>query len=134
MRSDFSLDTPLRAYQRSWRQNLRTAEESGREAKHKIRSGDRRWSGRRGVGRLNPRRETKIQGKIGDREMGIREQVTNRRKLLARKRRRRGRAALPTTKREEELSKYARAGDHNLLPRTTYGRWRCMKLTELDGR
>ena len=44
------------------------------------------------MGRLNPRRETKIQGKCGDREKGIIENVTEKRKLLARKRRRRGRA------------------------------------------
>ena len=44
------------------------------------------------MGRLNQRRETKIQGKNGDRERGIREKITSKRKLLARKRRRRGRA------------------------------------------
>ena len=37
-------------------------------SKHQIRPGDGRWTGRRGVGRLNPRRESKIQGKNGDRE------------------------------------------------------------------
>ena len=31
-------------------------------SKHQIRSENMRWVGRRGVGRLNPRRETKIQG------------------------------------------------------------------------
>ena len=30
-------------------------------SKHQILSGNGRWAGRRGVGRLNPRRETKIQ-------------------------------------------------------------------------
>ena len=59
---------------------------------YQIRSGDGRWVGRRGVGRLNPRCENKIKGKNGDRERRIREKVTNRRKFLARKRRRRGRA------------------------------------------
>ena len=29
-------------------------------SKHQIRSGNGRWAGRRGVGRLTPRRETKI--------------------------------------------------------------------------
>ena len=61
-------------------------------SKHQIRSGDGRWAGRRWVGRLNPRRETKIQGKNGDRERGKIEKMIKRRKLLARKRRRRGRA------------------------------------------
>ena len=42
--------------------------------------------------RLSPRRESKIQGKNGDRERGKIEKVTERRKILARKRRRRGRA------------------------------------------
>ena len=44
--------------------------EEGEEpvSKHQIRPGDGRWTGRRGVGRLNPRRENKIQGKNGDRE------------------------------------------------------------------
>ena len=68
--------------------------EGGEEplSKHQIRSGDGRWEGRRGVGRLNPRRETKTKGGNGDRERETREEVKNRRKFLARKRRRRGRA------------------------------------------
>ena len=61
-------------------------------SKHQIRPGDGRWEGRRGVGRLNPRRETKTKGRNGDRERKMKEEVTNRRKFLARKRRRRGRA------------------------------------------
>ena len=79
--------TPKLAYRRGKR-------EEGEEAasKHQIRSGDGRWVGRLGVGRLNPRRETKVQGKSGDRERRKIEKVTKRRKLLARKRRRRGRA------------------------------------------
>ena len=56
-------------------------------SKHQIRPGDGRWEGRRGVGRLNPRRETKIKGRKGDREREMKE-VTDRRKYLARKRRR----------------------------------------------
>ena len=60
--------------------------------KHQIRPGDGRRAGRRGVGRLNPRRENKIQRKNGDRERGKIEKVTERRKILARKQRRRGRA------------------------------------------
>ena len=61
-------------------------------SKHQISPGDGRWTGRRGVERLNPRRENKSQGKNGDREKGKIEKVTERRKRLARKRRRRGRA------------------------------------------
>ena len=60
-------------------------------SKHQIHSGDGRWEERRGVGRLNPRRETKTRGRYGDREREMKEEVKNRRKLLARKRRRRGR-------------------------------------------
>ena len=61
-------------------------------SKHQIRSGDGRWEGLRGVGPLNPRRETKTKARKGDRERKMREEVKNRRKALARKRRRRGRA------------------------------------------
>ena len=61
-------------------------------SKHQIRPGDGRWTGRRGAGRLNPRRENKTQGKNGDREGGKNEEVAKRRKTFARKRRRRGRA------------------------------------------
>ena len=64
-------------------------------SKHQIRSGDGRWAGRRGVGRLNPRCENKIQGKNRDRE-GDKLKKSQRGgtfwKCLARKRRRRGRA------------------------------------------
>ena len=61
-------------------------------SKHQIRSGNGGWARRRGVGRLNPRRETKIQGKNEDREWDMKQKVANRRTLLARKRRWRGRA------------------------------------------
>ena len=44
-------------------------------SKHQVRSEDGRWTGRRGVGRLNPRRETKIQGKDGNRGREMREKV-----------------------------------------------------------
>ena len=46
------------------------------------------------MGRLNPRRETKTKGRNGDNEREMKEEVTDRRKFLARKRRRRGRAEL----------------------------------------
>ena len=61
-------------------------------SKHQIRPRDGRWMGQRGVGRLNPRREDKKQGKNGDRENNKIEKGTERMKILARKRRRRGRA------------------------------------------
>ena len=61
-------------------------------SKHQIHPGDGRWTGRRGMERLSPRRENKKQGKNGDRERGKIEDVIERRKILARKRRRRGRA------------------------------------------
>ena len=79
--------TPKLAYRRGKR-------EGGEEpvSKHQIHPGDGRWTGRRGVGRLNPRRKNKIQGKHGDRERDKFEKVTERRKTLARERRWRGRA------------------------------------------
>ena len=61
-------------------------------SKHQIRPGDGRWTGRRGVGRLNPRRENNIQGKNGDRKRGKIGKVAERRKILARAKRQRGRA------------------------------------------
>ena len=68
--------------------------EGGEEpvSKHQIRSRDGRWAGRRGVRRLNPRRETKIKGKNGGREREMKQKVANRIKVFARKRRRRCRA------------------------------------------
>ena len=79
--------TPKLAYRRGKRKE-------GEEpvSKHQIHPGDERWTGRRRMERLSPRRESKIQGKNGDRERGKIEKVTERRKILARKRRRRGRA------------------------------------------
>ena len=78
-------------------QHHRGKREEGEEpvSKHQIRPGDGRWTGRRGVGRLNPRRENKIQGKNRDREGGKLKKSQKGEtfwKILARKRRRRGRA------------------------------------------
>ena len=61
------------------------------------------------MGRLNPRRETKTKGSNGGRERGMREEVTNRRKVLARKRRRRGRAERRLLRQREERRNRARA-------------------------
>ena len=57
-----------------------------------IRAGDGRGTWRRGVRRLNPRREIKIQGKNGEREGGKMKKVAERRVIFARKLWRRGRA------------------------------------------
>ena len=111
--------------------------EGGEEpvSKHQIRSGDRRWVGRRGVGRLNPRRENKLQGKNGDREKGI----------IFKKKPKRGEnywrangggeaeqsGACDKAKRGTE---HVRVGGRLQLPRTTSGRWRWIGRTELDGR
>ena len=111
--------------------------EGGEEpvSKQQIRSGDGRWEGRRGMGRLNPRRETKTKGRNGDRVREMREQVTYRRKFLARKRRRRGRAERRLLRRQRKRKNRARArGREITVAMTTYGRWRWMGSTELDGR
>ena len=78
-------------------------------SKDQIRSGEGRWKCRRGVGRLNPRREIKTKGRNGDREREMREEVKNRRKALARKWRRRGRAERrPLRQRERKVRARAR--------------------------
>ena len=111
---------PKLAYRRGKR-------EGGEEpvSKHQIRSGDGRWEERRGVGRLNPRRETKTKGRNGDREKEMKEEVTDRRKFLARKR------IYDSAKGGIE---HVHVGGKSQLPHTTYGRWRWMGNTELDGR
>ena len=83
--------------QHSTVQHRRGKREEGEEpvSKHHIRPGDGRWTGRRGVGRLNPRRENKIQCKNGDREgrkLKKSQEGETFWKILARKRQRRGRA------------------------------------------
>ena len=96
-------------------------------SKHQIRSGDGRWAGRRDVGRLNPRREAKIQGKNGDGERGKIEKVTKRRKLLARKRRRRGRAERRLL-RQSKASNRARAREREITVATHN-----VRTTAVDG-
>ena len=121
--------TPKLAYRRGKR-------EGGEEpvSKHQIGSGDGRWEGRRGVGRLNPRRETKTKSSNGDREREMREEVTNRRRFLARKRRRRGRESGAFYDSAKGGIEHVHAGGKSRLPHTTYGRWRWMGSAELDGR
>ena len=121
--------TPKLAYRRGKRKE-------GEEpvSKHHIHAGDGRWTGRRRMNRLSPRRESKIQGKNGDRERGEIEKVTERRKILARKRRRRGRAERQLRDRAKEGIKHVRVDGRSQLPRTTSGRWRWMGRTECNGR
>ena len=97
--------------QHSTVQHRRGKREEGEEpvSKHQIRPGDGRWTGRREVGRLNPRRENKIQGKNGDREGGKNEKVAKKRKIFGRKRRRRGRAERRRL-RQSKRGNRARAG------------------------
>ena len=103
---------PKLAYRRGKR-------EGGEEpvSKHQIRSGDGRWEGRRGVGRLNPRRETKTKGGNGDGEREMREDVKNRRKALARKRRRQGRAERRLLRQRERRNR-ARARGREIIVAT----------------
>ena len=93
--------------------------EGGEEpvSKHQIRYGDGRWAGRCGLGRLNPRRETKTKGKNGDRESEMRTKVTNRRKFLARKQRRQGRAEWRLLRQSEKRNR-ARARGQDIAAAT----------------
>ena len=120
---------PKLAYRRGKR-------EGGEEpaSKHQIRSGEGRWEGRRGVRRLNPRRETKTKGRNGDRERQMREEVTNRRKFWR---------ANGGGEAEQSGDFYDNAkggiervhvGGKSQLPHTTYGRCQWLGNTELDGR
>ena len=103
-------------------------------SKHQIRPGDGRWTGRRGVGRLNPRRENKIQGKNGDRE-GRKLKKSQLGEKISRANEggeveQRGTAY----NRAEGGIGHVREDGRSQLPRTTSGRWRWMGHTELDGR
>ena len=95
------------------------------------------------MGRLNPRRETKIQGKNGDRERGIRNKINKRRKFLARKRRRRGRTERSLL-RQSETRNRARArrrgitvATHNVRAMAvdgTHGVGRALDVSSVYGR
>ena len=99
-------------------QHRRGKREEGEESvsKHQIRPGDGRWTGRRGVGRLNPRRENNIQGKNEDKERVKIENVTER-NVLARKRRRRGRAERRRL-RQSKMRNRARAREREIAVAT----------------
>ena len=69
------------------------------------------------MGRLDPRCETKTKGRNGDREKEMREEVTNRRKVLARKRRRRRRAERRLLRQRERRNR-ARARGRGIIVST----------------
>ena len=103
-------------------------------SKHQIRSGNGRWAGRRGMVRLNPRRETKIRGKNGDRKRGREKKSRGGRNSS---RANGGGEAEPQS--DSCCDKAKRRVEHvhvdgrSQLLRTTYERWRRMGRTELDG-
>ena len=99
-----TVKAPKLAYRRGKREG-----EENPVSKHQIRSGNGRWARRREVGQLNPRCETKVQDKNGDRERGIRYKVAKRRKFLGAQTEtaRQSSVAPPATKRNEKSSTYA---------------------------
>ena len=103
-------------------------------SKHRIRSGDGRWEERRGVGRLNPLRETKTKGRNGDREREMKERVTDGENSW----RANGGGEAEQSGAFYDSAKggieHVHVGGKSQLPHTTYGRWRWMGNTELDGR
>ena len=103
-------------------------------SKHQIRLGDGRWTGRRGVGRLNPRREKKYKARTGIGKEGKLKKSQRGGKISRVNEggevEQRG-AAYDRVKRGIE---HAREDGRWQLPRTTSGRWRWMGHTELDGR
>ena len=110
--------------------------EGGEEpvSKHQIRPGDGRWEGRRGVGRLNPRRETKTKGRNGDREKEMKEKS----QIGENSWRANGGGEAEQSGAFYDSAKggieHVHVGGKSQLPHTTYGRWRWMGNTKLDGR
>ena len=102
-------------------------------SKYQIRPGDGRWTGRRGVGRLNPRCENKIQGKNGDSEKGKLEKSQRGGNFWRAKKggevEQRGAAC----DRAKGGIGHVREDGRSQLSRTTSGRCRWMRRTELDG-
>ena len=107
-------------------------------SKHQICPGDGRWTGRRGVGRLNPRRESKIQGKNGDREGGTLKKVAEKEKKIGKFWRANDGGEVEQRGAAYDRAKggieHVREDGRSQLPCTTSGRWRWMGRTELDGR
>ena len=110
--------------------------EGGEEAvsKHQIRSGDGRWAGRRGVGLLNPYRETKIQGKNGDRGRGEIEKSQRGGKYWRVNEGGEAEQSSASCDKGKRVIEHVRVDERSQLPPTTSGRWRWMGRTELDGR
>ena len=84
-------------------------------SKHQIHPGDGRWTGRRRMERLSPRRESKIQGKNGDRERG---KIENWRVNGGGEAEQSGNSC----DRAKEVIKHVRVDGRSQLPRTTSGR------------
>ena len=118
-------------------QHRRGKREEGEEpvSKHQIRSRDGRWTGRRGVGRLNPRHENnKIQGKNGDREGRKNEKSQKRRKISRVNEGGEVEQRDAAYDRAKGRIEHVREDGRSQLPRTTSGRWRWMGHTDLDRR
>ena len=117
-------------------QHRREKREEGEEpvSKHQICPRDERWTGRRGVRRLNPRRENTIQGKNGDRKEEKMKKSQRGGKFSRVNEggevEQRGAAYDRAKGRIEDVREDGRLQ----LPRTTSGRWRWMGHTELDRR
>ena len=86
------------------------------------------------MGRLNPRRETKIKGKDGDREREMKQKVANRRKVLARKRRRRGRAGWRLLRQSERRNRARARGLEITVAMHTHGVRRALDVLSVYDR
>ena len=86
------------------------------------------------MGRLNPRRETKIKGKNGDKEREMREKS----QIGGHPWRANGGGEAEQSgascDREKGGIEHVRVDGRSQLPRTSYELWRWMGRTELDGR
>ena len=102
-------------------------------SKHDIRSRDGRWAERRGVGRLNPRRETKIQGKNGDRERRMIKKSQEGENYWHANGGGEAEQSVASCDKAKRGIEHVRMDGRSQLPRTTFGRWRWMGRTELDG-
>ena len=103
-------------------------------SKHQIHSGDGRWAGRRGVGRMNPSRDQNTRQERGQ------EKGENRKSYKEEGDYWRENGGSEAEQSGAACDKVKRAIEHvhvdgrSQLPRTTSGRWRWMGRTELDGR